>query len=85
MIENRLESGSIQLQLEVESIEARLARVEAKLWPPIEEGSGTGRYDHWTQTGDGKDYPGSYGVGELKPFDHSEELPPAEIVPVQEP
>jgi hypothetical protein len=30
-------------------------------------GSGTGRYgdgaDHWTQTGDGTDYPGSYGVG----------------------
>lgn len=42
-------------------------------------GSGTGRYgtdaDNWTQTGDGTDYPGSYGVGPkgsdgqpLKPF-----------------
>jgi hypothetical protein len=34
---------------------------------PDVAGSGTGRYgdgaDHWTQTGDGKDYPGSYGVG----------------------
>jgi hypothetical protein len=34
------------------------------------DGSGTGRYgegDNWTQTGDGTDYPGSYGVGpELK-------------------
>ena len=32
----------------------------------IADGSGTGRYgqgDNWTQTGDGKDYPGSYGVG----------------------
>jgi len=33
----------------------------------IADGSGTGRYgaghDNWTQTGDGTDYPGSYGVG----------------------
>jgi len=39
------------------------------LMPPLADGSGTGRYgdgaDHWTQTSDGTDYPGSYGVGPL--------------------
>jgi hypothetical protein len=33
----------------------------------VADGSGTGRYgdgaEHWTETGDGRDYPGSYGVG----------------------
>jgi len=33
----------------------------------VSDGSGTGRYgdgaNHWTETGDGTDYPGSYGVG----------------------
>ena len=42
---------------------------------PAEEepGSGTGRYgsaDHWTQTGDGTDYPGSYGVGPIETDPH---------------
>lgn len=59
----------------------RIVAIDLALTPVLEEapGSGTGRYgdgaDHWTQTGDGTDYPGSYGVGAtgsqgepLKPF-----------------
>jgi hypothetical protein len=40
------------------------------------DGSGTERYDNWTQHSDGTDYPGSYGVGPQK------ELPP--FVPFEE-
>jgi hypothetical protein len=43
-------------------IERRLKCVEDKLWPPIADGSGTERYDNWTQHSDGLEYPGSYGV-----------------------
>lgn len=46
-------------------IEERLKRVEDKLWPHA-DGSGTERYDNWTQRSDGLDYPGSYGVGPNK-------------------
>lgn len=52
----------------------------------IEEapGSGTGRYgdgaDHWTQTGDGTDYPGWYGVGPVG----SDGKPLEPFVPYQE-
>jgi hypothetical protein len=50
------------------SIDDRLQAIENKLWPKLEDGSGTERYDNWTQHSDGTDYPGSYGVGEQKPF-----------------
>lgn len=44
-------------------LDQRVQRIEDKLWPHA-DGSGTARYaDNWTQTGDGTDYPGSYGVG----------------------
>ena len=54
------------------------------------DGSGTGRYgdnaDHWTQTGDGSQYPGSYGVGPETthaPFvPLPDDAPDAPIVPV---
>ena len=49
-------------------IEERLKVIEDHIWPPPADGSGTERYDNWTQTGDGTQYPGSYGVGEPKPF-----------------
>lgn len=43
----------------------------------IADGSGTGRYgsghDNWTFGSDGKDYPGSYGVGKPEPFVPTEE------------
>lgn len=61
-------SGNIELQQTVRELEERLHRVEKVVFH-IDDGSGTGRYDNWTQTGDGTEYPGSYGVGaEKKPF-----------------
>jgi len=66
------DENKIELQKTVRELEERLHRVEKELFK-INDGSGTGRYpDNWTQTGDGNDYPGSYGVGpqsgEQKPF-----------------
>lgn len=47
----------------IRNLDRRVREIEVKLFPQT-DGSGTGRYpDNWTQTGDGTDYPGSYGVG----------------------
>jgi uncharacterized protein with von Willebrand factor type A (vWA) domain len=57
------DENKIELQKTVRELEERLHRVEKELFK-IDDGSGTGRYpDNWTQTSDGNDYPGSYGVG----------------------
>ena len=66
----------------IRSIDRRLHCIEEKLWPKADgsgteryaDGSGTERYaDNWTQISNGKDYPGSYGVGPdgqpLKPWE----------------
>ncbi len=47
----------------VQALHERVQRIEDKLWPPVADGSGTERYDNWTQHSNGTDYPGSYGVG----------------------
>jgi hypothetical protein len=54
-------SGNIELQQTVRELEERLHRVEKVVFH-IDDGSGTGRYDNWTQHSDGLEYPGSYGV-----------------------
>lgn len=70
----------------IRALDARLQALEDKLFPPVADGSGTERYDNWTQHSDGTDYPGSYGVGpELKPFEPlPESAPEAEIPPAPE-
>jgi hypothetical protein len=80
--ESQLETGALNLQVVVRELEKRLEAIEGKLWPAADgsgteryaDGSGTERYaDNWTQVSNGKDYPGSYGVGPegqpLKPWE----------------
>lgn len=71
------EKSQLNLQTVVRDLEKRLEAIEGKLWPS-DDGSGTERYaDNWTQVSDGKDYPGSYGVGDtskpLVPFAPTDE------------
>ena len=65
----------------IRNLDARIQRIEDKLWPPVADGSGTERYDNWTQVSDGSNYPGSYGVStERKPFvPFSDDLEPTLI------
>jgi hypothetical protein len=66
----------------------RLQAIEDKVFANS-DGSGTARYENWTQRSDGTEYPGSYGVGPLgsdgqplKPFvPYSESAPTAVVVP----
>jgi hypothetical protein len=66
----------------------RLQAIEDKVFANS-DGSGTARYENWTQRSDGTEYPGSYGVGPLgsdgqplKPFvPYSEPAPTAVVVP----
>ena len=71
------EKSQLNLQIAVRELEQRLEAIEGKLWPQPADGSGTERYDNWTQVSDGKDYPGSYGVGDtskpLVPFAPTDE------------
>jgi len=52
----------------IRDLDKRTRAIEQKLWPHA-DGSGTDRYDHWTQTGDGTGYPGSYGIKTDGPID----------------
>ncbi len=56
--------------------------------PASADGSGTGRYGshgNWTFEGDGKDYPGSYGVGPTEPAAPLKPFVPFEAEPAQVP
>jgi hypothetical protein len=64
----KMKGEGVDIGATLQEIDRRLLAIEQKLWPPPADGSGTERYDHWTQHSDGTDYPGSYGVGPLKPF-----------------
>ena len=55
------------LRIRVEALEGNLVPAQQRAGYEPVSGSGSERWpdgaDHWTQTGNGTDYPGSYGVG----------------------